>query len=124
MKPLAVDSSVAIPLLVDTHEARLAARRSRRGREVALSGPALAETYSVLTRLSGDLRVTPADAARLLTQRFTEPLLLGPDLTARLPEVLSNFGVYGGAVYDALVGLAAAEHDADLLTRDSRARPT
>jgi len=91
---------------------------------VALSGHAVAETYSVLTRLPGDLRVTPADVARLLRERFAEPLLLGPDLTARLPEVLSSFGVYGGAVYDAMVGLAAAEHGAELLTRDSRARPT
>ncbi len=35
-----------------------------RGREIALSGHALAETYSVLTRLPGDLRLSPVDAAR------------------------------------------------------------
>lgn len=30
----------------------------------------------------------------------------------------------GGAVYDALVALAAAEHGADLATRDKRAKAT
>jgi len=39
----------------------------------------LAETYSVLTRLPGDLRLTPVDAARLLADRFVEPFLLGAD---------------------------------------------
>ncbi len=93
-------------------------------RELALSGHAVAETYSILTRLPGDLRVAPADAARLLAERFAQPLLLGPGVAGRLPEVLSQLGVAGGAVYDALVALAAAEHGADLATRDARATTT
>jgi hypothetical protein len=32
------------------------------GREIMLSGHAVAETYSLLTRLPGDVRVAPADA--------------------------------------------------------------
>jgi hypothetical protein len=32
--------------------------------------------------------------------------------------------IAGGAVYDALVGLAAAEHGVQLATRDARARAT
>jgi len=38
--------------------------------------------------------------------------------------VLSRLGIAGGAVYDALVALAAVEHEADLATRDARARAT
>jgi predicted nucleic acid-binding protein len=38
--------------------------------------------------------------------------------------VLSGLGISGGAVYDALVALAAAEHGAELATRDARARTT
>jgi predicted nucleic acid-binding protein len=91
---------------------------------VALSGHALAETYSVLTRLPGDLRLAPEDAARLLNERFRAPLLLGPDSAARLPEILSHAGIAGGAVYDALVALAAAENDCVLATRDGRAKAT
>jgi predicted nucleic acid-binding protein len=121
---LALDTSVAIPLLVQTHRAHAAVSRWWDRREVALSGHALAETYSVLTRLPGDLRLTPADAARLLAERFVEPLLLGPDVARRLAAVLGRHGIAGGAVYDALVALAAVEHGAALATRDARARAT
>jgi len=121
---LAVDTSVAVPLLVQTHSAHHAVTRWWDHREVALSGHALAETYSVLTRLPGDLRLTPLDAARLLAERFVAPLLLGRHTMSRLPEVLSQWGIAGGAVYDALVALAAVEHAAVLATRDARARDT
>lgn len=124
MTALALDTSVAIPLLVATHRAHAAVSRWCSGREVALSGHAVAETYSVLTRLPGDLRLAPADAARLLAERFVTPLLMGFDVAARLPEVLSRLQIAGGAVYDALVALVALEHGADLATRDARARLT
>nr|MDQ6926812.1 VapC toxin family PIN domain ribonuclease [Candidatus Eremiobacteraeota bacterium] len=93
-------------------------------REVALSGHALAETYSVLTRLPGDLRLAPVDAARLIAERFVEPMILGPDATRRLPNVLSRLGIAGAAVYEALIALATAEHGARQATRDARAKPT
>jgi len=121
---LALDTSVAIPLIVATHRAHSAVSGWWNGQEVALSGHAVAETYSVLTRLPGDLRLAPADAARLLSDRFAEPLLLGSEVAGRLPEVLSRLGIAGGAVYDALVALAALEHGASLATRDARARAT
>ena len=124
MTALAVDTSVAVPLLVQTHSAHASVVRWWNRREIALSGHALAETYSVLTRLPGDLRLTPADAARLLRARFAAPLHLKPKTAARLPEILGELGIAGGAVYDALVALAAAEHDAELATRDARATAT
>ena len=123
-RPIALDTSVAVPLLVQTHRAHAAVVSWWDGREIALSGHAVPETYSVLTRLPGDLRVAPADAARLLTERFAAPLLLGPQVAGRLPDVLSKLGIAGGAVHDALVALAAAEHGADLATRDARAKAT
>ncbi|MGL5911624.1 MAG: PIN domain-containing protein, partial [Phycicoccus sp.] len=94
------------------------------GRPVALAGHALAETYSALTRLPADLWLTPEDAARLLSARFTRPLQLGARTFRRLPLILSGCGVTGGAVYDALVALAAVEHGCPLATRDGRAQPT
>ena len=124
MTALALDTSVAVPLLVQTHRSHTAVARWWDGREIALSGHALAETYSVLTRLPGDLRMASVDAARLLGERFAEPLLLGSNVARRLPEVLSRLGIAGGGVYDALVALAAVEHEADLATRDARARAT
>jgi toxin FitB len=121
---LGLDTSVAIPLLVRTHTAHAAVVRWWDGRPSALSGHAHAETYSVLTRLPGDLRLAPADAARLIAKRFEEPLVLSSDVGSRLVHVLSDLGIAGGAVYDALVGLAAVEHGAQLATRDGRAMAT
>jgi predicted nucleic acid-binding protein len=121
---LGVDTSVAVPLLVQTHAAHAEVVSWWDRREIALSGHALAETYSVLTRLPGDLRLAPADAARLIAERFAEPFILGSDTARRLPDVLSRLGIAGAAAYDALVALAAAEHGAELATRDARAKPT
>ena len=124
MTVLALDTSVAIALLVQTHREHPAIERWWGGREVVLSGHALAETYSVLTRLPGDLRLSPVDAARLLRERFGAPLVLRAQTARRISDVLGELGIAGGAVYDAIVALAAVEHGADLATRDVRARAT
>jgi len=120
----AVDTSVAVPLLVRSHNDHAAVVRWWSGQEIALSGHALAETYSVLTRLPGDARLAPADAARLLGARFSAPLVLSAQHARKLPDTLSRMGIAGGAVYDALVALAAKENGAALATRDARARGT
>lgn len=121
---IALDTSVAVPLLVSVHRDHAAVVAWWNKRDVALSGHAVAETYSVLTRLPAGLRHTPSDAARLIGARFGPPFTLVPDTAARLPEILAELGVVGGAVYDAMVALAALEHDAELATRDARARRT
>jgi toxin FitB len=121
---VAVDTSVAVPLLVRSHRDHVTVVRWWNGQDIALSGHALAETYSVLTRLPGDARLTPADAAQLLNARFSPPLALSSSLTRELPDTLSRLGIAGGAVYDGLVALAAKEHGATLATRDNRARGT
>jgi predicted nucleic acid-binding protein len=121
---VAIDTSVAIPLLVRSHHDHADVVRWWNGQEIALSGHALAETYSVLTRLPGDARLSPADAARLLNARFASSLVLGSSPARKLPDTLSRVGIAGGAVYDALVALAAKQHGVALATRDARARGT
>jgi toxin FitB len=121
---VAVDTSVAVPLLVRSHLNHASVVRWWSEQELALSGHALIETYSVLTRLPGDARLAPADAARLLKARFPSRLMLSRSLTRKLPDTLSRLGIAGGAVYDALVALAAKEHGTALATRDARARGT
>jgi len=121
---VAVDTSVAVPLLVRSHHDHSAVVRWWSGQEIALSGHALAETYSVLTRLPGDSRLAAADASRLIKARFSPPLMLSTQNSRKLPDTLSRLGIAGGAVYDALVALAAKEHGAALATRDARARGT
>ena len=80
------------------------------------------ETYVVLTRLPGNSCLASADAAWLLRERFVPPLLVGAEMSRRIAELLSELGIAGGAVYDALVALAAVGTDADLATRDRRAK--
>ena len=121
---VAVDTSVAVPLLVRSHQHHAEVARWWDGQELALSGHALAETYSVLTRLPGDARLAADDAARLLDARFTTPLVLSGGHARRVHATLSRMGIAGGAVYDGLVALAAKEHGVPLATRDARARGT
>lgn len=115
---------MAVPLLLTGHRKHGRMMAWWDGREAALSGHAAVETYSVLTRLPGDARVASADAVRLMDDRFAPPLLLSTKGTRGLANRLARLGITGGAVYDALVGLAAAEHDVELATRDGRARTT
>jgi toxin FitB len=121
---IAVDTSVAVPLLVRSHQHHADVVRWWNGQELALSGRALAETYSVLTRLPGDARLAANDAARLLDARFAAPLVLSADAAQKVHRTLGRLGIAGGAVYDALVALAAEENGTALATRDARARGT
>ena len=121
---LAVDTSVAVPLLVAAHEAHPLVRSWARGRDLALCGHALAETYAVLTRLPGDARLAPADAVALIDNNFETRLVLSPERARRLPRELAAGGIAGGATYDAMVALAALDAGVILVTRDARALPT
>ena len=119
-----IDTSVAIPLLVASHEAHESVAAWAAGRTLGISGHALAETYSVITRLPGDARVLPSDAVELIDANFGERLVLSSESAGSIHRTLAERGAAGGAVYDGLVALAAYEHDAMLVTRDARARST
>ncbi|MGQ0574125.1 MAG: PIN domain-containing protein [Pseudonocardia sp.] len=124
MSLLALDTSVAVPLLARSHIAHDIVRKALRGREPVLTAHSQADTYSVLTRLPADARVAPADAVALLEADFGPPLLPDPDVVERLPRILAGLGIAGGAVYDGLIGLAARHHDVPLASRDARALGT
>ena len=124
MTQLAFDTSAAVPLLLRSHTAHATVRRHVAGRTPVLTAHSLAETYSVLTRLPGDARVTAGDAALLLEATFGAVLTLPTSESTTLPSVLAPLGVAGGAVYDALVGLAARAAGVPLATRDARALGT
>lgn len=121
---LGVDTSVAVPLLVATHPINDAMLAWAAGRSLALAGHAAAETYAVLTRLPGDARLAPDDAVLLVEERFVTTLDLSDSPGEGLPRRLARLGVVGGSTYDAMVAMAALEHDAVLATRDARARDT
>ena len=120
----ALDTSVAIPLLVASHEAHDEVSAWADGRSLCLSGHALAEAYAVLTRLPGDARLAPADAVALIDDNFPKNLALPPELARGAHAELARLGICGGATYDGLVALTARAHGVPLVTRDARARPT
>ena len=121
---IAVDTSVAVPFVLESHTAHEVVRRHLGARPVVLTGHSLAETYAVLTRLPGDARVAPVDAARLLAADFGRPVILSAKSASTLATTLAPLGVAGGAVYDALVALTALQGGLVLATRDKRAAGT
>lgn len=124
MRHLALDTSAAVPLLLRRHAHHKIVRAALKNATIAMTVHSQAETYSVLTRLPGDARLDPHDAARLLCSGFAPPLIVDPATLADLPNVLAHHQIAGGAVYDALVALAIVDTDVTLLTRDQRAAST
>jgi len=124
MTQLVVDTSVAVPLLLTSHEAHRAVTRLIGDRSVALAGHALHETYAVLTRLPGDARLSPDDAVRILSERFDPAVVLDADSSRAAPGILADHEVTGGATYDGLIALAARPSGTPLASRDRRAEAT
>ncbi len=118
------DTSVAVALVVVDHEHHAATVKAIGKRTVGLAGHAAFETYSVLTRLPPPLRRTPRAVHQLLAANFTAAYFPGAETQNRLLADLAGAGIAGGAVYDALVGAAAAEPGIRLVTRDKRAAAT
>jgi predicted nucleic acid-binding protein len=121
---LLIDTSVAVALLAAGHEHHQKTRNAIGGRSCGLSGHAAFETFSVLTRLPPPNRRTPQAIARLLAHNFPESRFLSAQGAELLHGRLAELGIAGGAVYDALVAAAAAEHGITLATRDGRAAET
>jgi predicted nucleic acid-binding protein len=121
---LLIDTSVAVALAAAGHEHHRATRKAIGGRSCGLCGHAAFETFSVLTRLPPPNRRTPSAVARLLAHNFPASRFLSAQAAERLQARLASLGIAGGAVYDALVAAAAAEHGITLATRDRRAVET
>lgn len=68
----ALDTSVAVPALAEWHDAHGAVVAALRPDDRLTQHVAL-ETYSVLTRLPGALRLDAATAAEVLLARFPPP---------------------------------------------------
>jgi hypothetical protein len=120
----ALDTSVAVAALDASHISHAIARSAVIANTPVLSGHAAFESFSVLTRLPGELRLSAADAAWALSQAFGTPCWLTAEQQTGLFARLGILGVSGGAMYDALVGEAARTNSRVLLTGDARAART
>lgn len=103
------------------HDRHAATATALRGRVLGLAGHAWFETFSVLTRLPPPARRPAGDVLRLLHAEFPATVFLSQDDTKDLLQRLEATSVAGGAVYDALVGQAAARSGLPLVSRDERA---
>ena len=120
----AVDTSVAVPALDSAHPDHVACRARVIETGPALAGHAAFETYSVLTRMPGPLRLDGASVVEMLAIAFSERCWLDAEAAEELLRLCGSLGIVGGAVYDAFVGQAALVHRRTLLTRDRRALRT
>lgn len=118
---LLVDTSVAVALAVTNHQHHSATVNAIGHRPLGLSGHAAFETFSVLTRLPPPIRRTPGAVLHLLNRNFPESRFLSAQAAGELFDRLTQIGIAGGAVYDALVATASVEHHLPLATRDRRA---
>lgn len=121
---VAVDTSVSVAYLLRSHAHHRLVRARLGGRELRLTGHSLAETYSVLTRLPGDARVSAADAVRLIDDNFAVVVALPVAAARRTHATLAAAQISGGAAYDGLVALAARSAGLPLASRDARAAAT
>lgn len=120
----ALDSSLVVAALAQWHQAHELARREAHGQ--SLPAHALVESYAVLTRLPVPRRLDARTAHELLVAWFPPSHILHPRRAAmgEFVREMARVGVAGGAAYDALVALTAAQHGEELLTRDRRAEHT
>ena len=123
-QPCLLDTSAALAFVQPSHAAHATTYAALIDRPKGLAGHAAFEAFSVLTRLPPPDRLTPQAARRLIEVDFPHTRFLSSEGSAALVAQLAASGVSGGAVYDALVAAAAAEHGLRLVSRDARAAGT
>jgi predicted nucleic acid-binding protein len=92
-------------------------RRLRRGEKMLVAGPALVESYAVLTRLPPPHRLSPGDALALLDGNFVRRKIISLDALAyrTLLRQAADDGIAGGQTYDAVIGACALKSKAEAL---------
>src|SRR5437588_6016433 len=79
-----LDTSAAVALVVADHEDHAATVEALTGRRLGLSGHAVFETFSVLTRLPPPARRSPATVSRLMSENFPVNAFLSTKAAATL----------------------------------------
>jgi predicted nucleic acid-binding protein len=112
--PLHPHHAAAIPALVEVKAGG------------GLIAPTMAETYAVLSSPRGPFRFTPEAVVAYLDQFLagSDPIQHQPGSYREALGLLGERNQPGGAVYDALIGLAARDAGATLVSLDRRAEPT
>ena len=124
------DTSVLVPAMVTAHEHHGLSRpwleRAMSGEfRLVLSAHALAECFSVLTRLPGSLKCSPAMAhavikGNLLTRAKAMVVALETADYLAILEDLATSNLAGGVIFDALHVRAARRQKARIVTFNQR----
>lgn len=117
------DTSTLVSAVVQAHPMHTRALpwlARARGGEVQLLVPChgLAELYSTLTRLPVHPRITPARASQLVLDISTtasDVVALSPEDYRATIQRISELGLSGGLIYDALIARAAEKAGAERL---------
>ena len=121
------DSSVLVAGFVASHRFHAVALPSlvKVKEDGNLIAHTLAETYSVLSAPGGIYRAEPRAVVEYLEQFLGSglPLAVSPGAYREALGLLADNGHSGGAVYDALIALAARDARATLVSLDRRAAP-
>lgn len=122
--PLTCDTSVVVAGLSDWHVDHAVARRRLADVEW-LAAHVLAEAVSVLSRLPHGYAVPLHDAVAMI-RRVADGRVrqLRGDRYLLTFGAVASAGLGGGAIYDAIIGATAREHNALLLTLDRKAQRT
>jgi toxin FitB len=122
------DTSVLVAGFVPGHEFHEAAESALAEvlDEGCLIAHTTAETFSVLSAPAGAYRVEPSAVTAYLSQFLdgAAPIQPRPEAYREALDLLADHGRPGGAIYDALIALAARDAGAELVSLDRRARRT
>ena len=117
------DTSVIVASILDGGARQVVCANALETSSAAAAGHAWFDSFSVLTRLPLEVRLSPSDAWRVLASATHGARFLSTAEQNDFQDWLGDVSLAGGAVYDALVGWVAKAADVPLLTRDVRALP-
>jgi predicted nucleic acid-binding protein len=117
------DTSVLVAAVVEPHPMHKRAlpwlqRAKKKEVEFLVSSHSLAELYAVLTTLSVNPRIGPHVAQRLINKDIEDTariISLSSADYASVVRQMSDLGLTGGCIYDALIAKAAEKSEADRL---------
>ncbi len=116
-----LDTSVLVAALVEPHPEHQRAlpwltKARTKSSETLISSHTIAEVYAVLSTLPVSPKISPGLAGRLIRESVEPRMTIVPLSTADYLATirhLSELGLSGGAVYDALIVRAAQKSGAD-----------
>jgi len=119
---IGLDTSFIVPLIAEPsefHDRTWAAFQELRegGAEFVVTGHALLEAFSVLTRSPEPIKTLPREAERSLRDIFSNAIMTRfdqDDAWTAIAHTISR-GYHGGRIYDAVIALATFEAGARVL---------